>query len=56
MEKELIKLILYMGSVIRYLDKDEAYCKYWLNDGEPQYNDYVPALEEILTKQDINPI
>lgn len=46
MEKELIKLILEMGKIIRYMDENSVYPEYWLNDGDK--SDYVPALNEIL--------
>lgn len=45
--QEAIALIKEMGAIIRYLDENAAYCKYWLNDGNENGSDYVPAAIEL---------
>lgn len=38
-----IQLIKDMAAVIRYLDENSSYCQYWLNDGNENGSEYVPA-------------
>jgi hypothetical protein len=42
---KLEALILEMGHVIRVLDQESAYCRYWARDGNNKGLDYVPELE-----------
>lgn len=49
--KLAIELIKEMGTIIRYMDENETYCEYWLNDGNETGEDYVPiAVEKQLIK------
>jgi hypothetical protein len=45
---EAIDLIKVMGNIIRTLDEENAHCEYWLNDGNENGPDYVPAATEIV--------
>lgn len=44
---EALDLVKAMGSIIRTLDTENSYCEYWLNDGNENGDDYVPAAIEI---------
>lgn len=45
--EKLEQLVLEMGHVIRMLDEENAYCRYWTMDGHPNEPGYVPELEKI---------
>ena len=42
-----LALIKEMGAIIRYLDENAAHCQYWLNDGNENGPEYVPAAVEL---------
>lgn len=42
-----IQLIKDMAAVIRYLDGNSSYCQYWLNDGNENGSEYVPAAVDL---------
>lgn len=42
-----IQLIKDMAAVIRYLDENSSYCQYWLNDGNENGSEYVPAAVDL---------
>ena len=42
-----LELIKEMGTIIRYLDENSAYCNLWLNDGNENGTDYVPKAVDL---------
>lgn len=42
-----IELIKDMGAAIRYLDENNCYCQYWLNDSNGNGQEYVPQAVEL---------
>lgn len=40
--QKAIELIKEMGAIIRYLDTENVYCEFWLNDGSEHELPYVP--------------
>jgi hypothetical protein len=50
---EALDLIKVMGSIIRQLDEDNHHCQYWLNDGNENGPDYVPAAKDLQPKDEL---
>lgn len=42
-----LELIKEMGTIIRYLDENAAYCNLWLNDGNENGTGYVPTAVDL---------
>jgi hypothetical protein len=51
--KEANDLIKTMGAIIRQLDQNNAHCEYWLNDGNENGPDYVPAAKGLQPKDEM---